>query len=354
MTVAVRTSFSCVPLDPRADRLDVGLVDLLGARQRHRRGGDVGVSLAASSVACIFGWPTRSRLAAAEERIVSCGWNSSASQAGVWKGAEAVKELQPTKRPDSPPPFSVAVDCNFAQLVGLRVNSLRLRLSSIDRMLSWAPPKTSGIGSETAVTCVVSGSTKRATRTTTVPRSKGPAVAGVITARERGARGGGREEDLAGDREWRRAGAGLDRRDADFALRRAAGVSRLVGAAGAGRGGDRARRAVRDARQLADDPRRQGDRRGFQLLLSVAAGERYMERAVGAGLGAFRRGGERGGEGARGEGRGAASPPGVAWREKLEVGVAAGLPDHGVIAAPRRVRAAGHRAAQHRLLAARS
>ena len=54
-------------------------------------------------------------------------------------------------------------------------------------MLSWAPPKTSGIGSETAVTCAVSGLTCSATRTTTVPRSNGPAVAGVTTARERGA-----------------------------------------------------------------------------------------------------------------------------------------------------------------------
>ena len=44
-----------------------------------------------------------------------------------------------------------------------------------------------GSGSLTVVTWAVFGSTNSATRTTTVPRSNGPAVAGVITARDRGA-----------------------------------------------------------------------------------------------------------------------------------------------------------------------
>ena len=44
-----------------------------------------------------------------------------------------------------------------------------------------------GSGSVTAVTWAVFGSTNSATLTTTVPRSNGPAVAGVITARDRGA-----------------------------------------------------------------------------------------------------------------------------------------------------------------------
>ncbi len=73
------------------------------------------------------------------------------------------------------------------QLVGLSVKSLRSMSTSTERMLSWAPPKTLGIGSETARIWAVSGSTNSATLTTTVPRSKGPAVAGVTTARERGA-----------------------------------------------------------------------------------------------------------------------------------------------------------------------
>ena len=38
-----------------------------------------------------------------------------------------------------------------------------------------------------ALTTAVFGSTNSATLTTTVPRSKGPAVAGVITARDSGA-----------------------------------------------------------------------------------------------------------------------------------------------------------------------
>src|SRR6185437_16944787 len=91
------------------------------------------------------------------------------------------------------------------------------------------------------------------------------------------------------------------------ALRRAARVGGLFGAARPGRGGDRASRAVWDARQLADHPRRQGDARGYQLLLAVAAADRDVERAVGAGLVALRGGGEGWGEGARGKGRGAAT-----------------------------------------------
>ncbi len=76
---------------------------------------------------------------------------------------------------------------NGSQLVGLRVKFGRSIFRSTERMLSWAPPKTCGIGSETAWIWAVSGSTNRATLTTTVPRSNGPAVAGVTTARERGA-----------------------------------------------------------------------------------------------------------------------------------------------------------------------
>ena len=83
--------------------------------------------------------------------------------------------------------WRVAAFAILSQLVGLMVNSCFDSSSAIERMLSCAPPKTSGIGSETAVTWAVSGLTCKATLTTTVPRSNGPAVAGVTTARERGA-----------------------------------------------------------------------------------------------------------------------------------------------------------------------
>src|ERR1700760_474145 len=58
---------------------------------------------------------------------------------------------------------------------------------SIERMSSLTPPNTFGIGSDTALTWAVAGLTLSAARTTTVPRSNGPATAGVTTASESGA-----------------------------------------------------------------------------------------------------------------------------------------------------------------------
>src|ERR1700710_1414747 len=106
--------------------------------------------LRASSVACRDGWPTRLvALRPPRKRIDRFGWNFSAPHSEAWRAAEALYEFQADEEAGlPPPPFNVAVDCCFAQLVGLRVNSLRLRFSSIWRMLSCAPPKTSGIGSE--------------------------------------------------------------------------------------------------------------------------------------------------------------------------------------------------------------
>ena len=121
------------------------------------------------------------------------------------------------------------------QLVPLRVNSLRLTLTKIERMSSLAPPKTSGI-SATAWICAVSGSRLSATRTTTVPRSNGPASAGVIDdQRERRALVGPGEVGLAVDLQRRGAGAGCDRGDADLALVRAARAFLLCGAGAAPR-----------------------------------------------------------------------------------------------------------------------
>src|ERR1700742_283790 len=82
----------------------------------------------ASSVACSFGWPTRLvALRPPRKAIDNFGSKPSDSQPEVWKGEVALKELQLSELAGlPPPPFSAAVDCWRAQLVGLRVNSLRL------------------------------------------------------------------------------------------------------------------------------------------------------------------------------------------------------------------------------------
>ena len=54
-------------------------------------------------------------------------------------------------------------------------------------MSSFTPPNTFGIGSETARTSAVSGLTLSAARTTTLPRSYGPATAGVMNTMLSGA-----------------------------------------------------------------------------------------------------------------------------------------------------------------------
>ena len=86
-----------------------------------------------------------------------------------------------------PPPLSVPVTGLVLQLVGLCMNPLRSRSTSIARMSSLTPSNTFGITSEIAVICVVSGLTLSATLTTTVPMSYGPATAGVMTTIESGA-----------------------------------------------------------------------------------------------------------------------------------------------------------------------
>ncbi len=67
------------------------------------------------------------------------------------------------------------------------MNPPRSRSTLIVRMSSFTPPNTFGMSSESAVILAVSGSTLSATLTTTVPRSYGPATAGVMTAIESGA-----------------------------------------------------------------------------------------------------------------------------------------------------------------------
>ena len=113
---------------------------------------------------------------------VSLGLKPSASQPPTWKrvgGAGALAE----GRGDAEPVTGVG-----SQLVGLRVKSGRSTSTrTVAQVERDALRGSSGKGSETTVTWAVSGLTRRAVRTTTVPRSKGPATAGMMTAMESGA-----------------------------------------------------------------------------------------------------------------------------------------------------------------------
>ena len=74
-----------------------------------------------------------------------------------------------------------------SQLVGLRVKSGAVEVDAdVAQVERDAVEDRAAAGSETAVIWAVSGSIRRALRTTTVPRSKGPATAGVTTAKTAG------------------------------------------------------------------------------------------------------------------------------------------------------------------------
>src|SRR3954453_14803001 len=83
--------------------------------------------------------------------VKSFGRNFRAPQSVVWKGALTAAELKEAGLVGPPPPpASAPVVASGSQLVGLRVNRGRFIDRSTERTLSWVPPKTSGIGSETA------------------------------------------------------------------------------------------------------------------------------------------------------------------------------------------------------------
>ena len=200
-------------LRPRADRLDVALVEEQRVRQRQRRAAEVGVAFAGFEdrpqlrVLRPLGRPPNSRACSfglKPSLLQPVAWNGALTGVGAERrrvgrvGAAAVDRRR----------WSPAA----AQLVGLSMNLLRSTLTSIERMSSLTPPNTSGIGSETALTWAVSGLTLSATRTTTVPRSNGPATAGRDhRQRERGALVGAGEVGLAAELERARAGAGVGR-----------------------------------------------------------------------------------------------------------------------------------------------
>jgi len=73
------------------------------------------------------------------------------------------------------------------QLVGFRTNPGRSILATIERIRSGTPSTICGIGSVFTVTWAVLLSRKTAARTTTLPRSNGPATAGVMKTSDNGA-----------------------------------------------------------------------------------------------------------------------------------------------------------------------
>ena len=121
-------------------------------------------------------------------RAFSVGLNGSELQPVAPYAAETVAVVQAAASAGlEPPPLTGPATAPAAQLVGLTMNWLRFMFRSIERTSSLTPPNTFGIGSETASICAVAGLTSRRARTTTVPRSYGPATAGVTTANESGA-----------------------------------------------------------------------------------------------------------------------------------------------------------------------
>src|SRR5271166_1232351 len=78
------------------------------------------------------------------------------------------------------------IDCE-SQLVGLNMNSGRLTSTSIVFSLNGTPSMLCGSGSLVTVSCAVLGFTLIVERTTTLPRSNGPAFAGTTIERPNGA-----------------------------------------------------------------------------------------------------------------------------------------------------------------------
>src|SRR5512146_2082209 len=117
------------------------------------------------------------------------GLNCSALHSVARNSFEAFASNQaPGLAGSLPPPKIPEPILNVSrQVVGLTVKFERLIETSIERMSSFTPPNMYGIGSETAWTSAVSGLMLTAARTATVPRSYGPATAGVTNRRLIGA-----------------------------------------------------------------------------------------------------------------------------------------------------------------------
>ena len=79
-----------------------------------------------------------------------------------------------------------AIVC-LAQLVALKMNPGRSSVTLIIRTCNGTPPRMVGSGSAGADALALAASTISGDRTTTVPRSNGPALAGTTMLSENGA-----------------------------------------------------------------------------------------------------------------------------------------------------------------------
>ena len=151
-------------------------------------------------------------------------------------------------------------------------------MSRTSRRMPW---RIVGIGSETVVTWAVSGSIRRAFRTTTLPRSKGPATAGVTTARrERGAFVGAGEVGVAGGMRRGSGPAPAPARTVPTWLAAGQAGAGDLGGAGALGAGDRGQGglgAVGDALEVGDQARGRGDAEAGEAPGAVVAGRRRVK-----------------------------------------------------------------------------
>ena len=111
---------------------------------------------------------------------VNEGLNGRVVQPPAWKRDERLATFPVVL-------FSSPVTLITAQLVGFRTKSLRFISTATLLISSGIPSRIVGNGSLLTVTCAVDGLMNNPARTTTVPRSNGPAIAGVTITKLNGA-----------------------------------------------------------------------------------------------------------------------------------------------------------------------
>src|SRR5512146_2843350 len=113
------------------------------------------------------------------------------AQEAAWKRAERLWTASSAElKTSGPPDQTLALVALGSQLVGLRVNRGLSTLTRMSLTFSGMPWRMWGIGSEdepSASTSAVSGSIRSASWVTTVPASKGPAIAGTLATTLKGA-----------------------------------------------------------------------------------------------------------------------------------------------------------------------
>ena len=247
-------AFAGGELGPRADRLDVALVEDQRLGQRDRRLADVRVGLArGQDRAELRVLSAARRLAAAEHLGRELRPELELLAGEVWKASTTGKALNAARVVGSEPPpriDAVGHQLPAAGRVDREVRAVRVDVDRADAELGAAEDVRDRVGD---------GPDPRRLRVDEEGDADddGAEVEGACDGRrqhrqrERRALVGAREVGVALDLDRARAGAGADRRDADLALRRAARVFCLGFAGAVGGRGDLRRLAVGDALELA-------------------------------------------------------------------------------------------------------